>query len=124
MFDIMALQKKIKGGVQMLHENLRARRLRLKMTLQDLSDIVGISKGTLSKYETGHISNIDTKTIVKLADALNCEPSQLMGWESLPQTANKKLDELITLCYTLDDSQLDLIISTVQSYKAAWNARD
>lgn len=108
----------------MLHKNLKARRLKLRMTLKDVSTIVGISQGTLSKYENGHISNIDTHTIELLADALNCEPSQLMGWESLPQTANKKLDELITLCYTLDDDKMDLLIHTVKTYQQAWNALD
>lgn len=94
------------------------------MTLGDLSEEIGLSKGTLSKYETGAITNIDTKTIMKLARILKCTPAQLMGWESLPQTNNKKLDELITYCYQLDDDKLDMIIDTVKTYKKVWNVHD
>lgn len=103
----------------MLHENLRVRRLNLKMTLKNLSDLVGISTATLSKYETGNISNIDTKTIVKLAKALDCEPAQLMGWVPLPSD-NVNLDKIMALCHDLDTQQLELITTTIESYRKIW----
>lgn len=105
----------------MIHQNIKQRRLRLGMTLEQLGDAVGVTKTTIHRYESGDIANIDTQMIEKLADVLKCTPAQLVGWETLPQTGNKKLDELITICYTLESDQLDMIINTVYAYRKAWN---
>lgn len=105
----------------MVHKNIKQKRLKLGYTLEQLGDIVGVTRATIHRYESGNIAHIDTNMIEKLAVALHCTPAQLVGWETLPQTGNKKLDELITLCYTLDQDQLDLIINTVYSFRKAWD---
>ena len=107
----------------MLNENIRNRRLKLGYTLEQVGDAVGVTRATIQRYESGNIANIDTKMIIKLANALNCTPAQLVGWETIPEVGNKKLDELITLCYTLDDDQLQIIIDTVNTYRKVWIAQ-
>lgn len=105
-----------------LHKNIKLRRTRLGMTLGDLGDKVGVTRATIHRYESGNIANIDTRMIEQLANALECTPAQLMGWETLPEVGNKKLDELITLCYTLDDEQLQAIINTVNTFRKVWDS--
>lgn len=55
-----------------------------RMTLAELSGKVGVSRQTLSRYETGVITNISLDMIEKLADALETTPAYIMGWEDDP----------------------------------------
>lgn len=52
------------------------------MTLDELSKVVGVTRQTLSRYETGVISNIPSDMIESIAAALRTTPAQLMGWDS------------------------------------------
>ena len=61
---------------------IHSERLKKDMTLEDLAKIVGVSRQTLSRYETGVISNIPSDKIEQISEALNTTPAYLMGWES------------------------------------------
>ena len=62
-------------------ENIRLRRHMLDMTLEEVAARGGISRQTLSRYETGVISNIPADNVEALAKALDTTPAFLMGWE-------------------------------------------
>lgn len=64
--------------------NIKRRRRELEMTLEDLSKQVGVSRQTLSRYETGVIGNIPSDKIELLAKALCTTPASLMGWDDEP----------------------------------------
>lgn len=51
------------------------------MTLEELSVYAGVTRQTLSRYETGIINNIPSDKIELIADALRTTPGQLMGWD-------------------------------------------
>ena len=63
-------------------ENIRHQRHAMRLTLEEVADQVGISRQTMSRYETGIIANIPSDKIELLAKALKTTPSALMGWES------------------------------------------
>lgn len=65
-------------------ENIRLRRQMLHMTLEEVAAKVGISRQTLSRYETGVIGNIPSDNVEALAKALDTTPACLMGWEEPP----------------------------------------
>lgn len=67
-----------------LIERIRNRRLDLNYSYEDLSNLTGISKSTLQRYETGYIKKVPVQQIQILAKALGVTPSYLMGWEALP----------------------------------------
>ena len=50
------------------------------LTLDALAEMVGTTKQTIQRYETGVISNIPQEKIELLAKALCVTPSVLMGW--------------------------------------------
>ena len=50
------------------------------LTLDALAEMVGTSKQTIQRYETGKISNIPHDKVESLAAALGVAPSELMGW--------------------------------------------
>lgn len=74
-----------------LKDNIKAKRQEQKMTLEELANKIGTTRQTIQKYESGVISNIPLDKIEKLAEALDCSPAYLMGWEETSKTP--KLDE-------------------------------
>lgn len=62
-------------------ELIKALRKKRGMTLEEVGNIVGVSKSTVRKWETGDIANIRRDKIAALAKALGTTPQRLMGWE-------------------------------------------
>ena len=60
------------------------RRLELGKTLEEIGAVVGVSKGTVQRWESGNISNMRRDKIAKLAEALEVSPAQLLGWDDEP----------------------------------------
>lgn len=65
-----------------LIEKIKLRRLELGLSYQELSDLTGINKSTLQRYETGFIKKVPIKQVQIIAKALNVTPGYLMGWEN------------------------------------------
>ena len=114
-------------------ENIKSKRLELNMTLEELANKVGISRQTIQRYESGVISNIPSDKIEKLAEALECSPAFLMGWDQKDQlnekdkkSIDKDLNNIMqefregtdgTAYYNgveLEESDLDLIESAMK----------
>lgn len=68
---------------------IKARRIDLGMTTEDVAKLVGVSNGTISRWETGSIKNQRRDKIELLAKALKTTPADLMGWpeKNKPQRA-------------------------------------
>lgn len=62
-------------------QNIKNRRLQLEMTLEDVAKNIGVSRQTMSRYETGVIGNIPSDKIESIAAILHTTPAYLMGWE-------------------------------------------
>ncbi len=65
-----------------ISERIKKRRQELGMTLEEVAKIVGITRQTIQRYESGVISNIPSDKIELLAIALQTTPAFIMGWES------------------------------------------
>lgn len=65
-----------------LNRNIKKARLQQNMTLDDVAKIVGVSRQTIQRYESGVIGNIPSDKIEKIAMALRTTPGALMGWDS------------------------------------------
>lgn len=66
-----------------LKENIKFYRNKCDLTLEEVAKILGISKPTLQRYESGVISNIPYDKIEGLAEIFGITPAQLMGWDEL-----------------------------------------
>lgn len=64
-----------------LGAKLKNRRLELALTLEEVGNIVGVSKSTVMKWETGDIENMRRDKIALLAKALNVPVLWVMGIE-------------------------------------------
>ena len=53
-----------------LNEKLKARRIELGLSLEQVGNMVGVGKSTVRKWETGDIKNMGRSQIAKYAEAL------------------------------------------------------
>lgn len=53
-----------------------------KMSLNQLSQLVGVSNVNLSKIKTGKVSAIRFSTLVAICEALNCQPGDILEYSS------------------------------------------
>jgi transcriptional regulator with XRE-family HTH domain len=56
---------------------LRKKRVDARLSVADLADRSGISRQTIASLESGRTEDPQTDTLVKLADALGCQPSEI-----------------------------------------------
>ncbi|MEG1965754.1 MAG: S24 family peptidase, partial [Oscillospiraceae bacterium] len=63
-------------------EKIYKRRKELGLTLEQVGNLVGVSKSTVKKWETGYIENMKRDKIYLLSEALQVSPSFIMGWEN------------------------------------------
>lgn len=64
---------------------IKSRRKYLNLTMKEVADKLGVSEGTISRYESGDIQNMGIDKIAALAKVLRCSPGYLMGWEDNPE---------------------------------------
>lgn len=67
-----------------IKEILKSRRIEMGYTMKELADMVGVSEGTISRWESGDIANMRRDKIVALAKALRLSPSVIMEWDEDP----------------------------------------
>lgn len=76
-------------------DRIKSKRLELERTLEDVSKVVGVSRQTIQKYESGVITNIPSDKIELISKALNTTPAYLMGWEDSTESLNDILQNRI-----------------------------
>ena len=57
--------------------NLERMRREAGLSMMKLSEISGVSYPTIVKIETGRIGEVTVKSILRLSDALKCDPKEL-----------------------------------------------
>lgn len=71
-------------------DRLRERRLAMGLTLEQVGEVVGISRSAVQKYEKKVIKNVYTSTVELFAKALHCTPAYLMCWTDNPLEGMQK----------------------------------
>ena len=62
---------------------IKEARINSRLSLKDLGTKVGLSEGTMQRYETGQIKGVDVNLLKKIADVLECSEAYIMGWEDV-----------------------------------------
>lgn len=65
-------------------DRIKALRISLDLSQEELGEKIGVKKQAIYKYETGIVVNLKRSTIANLADALHTSPAYLMGWVNDP----------------------------------------
>lgn len=75
--------------------NIKKYRKETGITLKELGEKIGVQKSAIAKYENGRVKNLKRGVIAKLADALQCSPTYLMGLEE--ENNDMKLSNIIPI---------------------------
>ena len=79
-----------------LANRLRTKRIENNLSLQDVAEKLGVSKVTVSRYETLDITNIPSDKIEGMAKLYKTTPAYLMGWEDKKEKENINIDTINT----------------------------
>ena len=73
------------GRIILRHDRVMADR---KISLNELSEKVGVSNVNLSKMKTGKISAVRFSTLEAICDALSCQPGDILEYDpnAVPET--------------------------------------
>lgn len=72
-------------------QRMKERRKALKISADELAQRLGKDRSTIYRYENGDIENLPLDMLKPIANALDIEPQELMGWEqSEKEEINKK----------------------------------
>ena len=75
-------------------ERIKARRVQLGLSVDELSERLGKNRATVYRYESNEIEKLPTTVLEPLAKALNTTPAYLMGWEDEQPPEPQKPTEL------------------------------
>ena len=107
-------------------KNILEARKNAGLTMEELGKMVGVSRATIKRYESGEIANIPDDKIEKIAKATKVSEAFLMGWDTLKKEnaafharilKDAELQELIKDFLTLDKADQELIKNMIQSLK-------
>lgn len=98
-----------------IQEKIKARRLELGLSLEDVAKELGVNKTTVMRYESKSIEKMPIDVIPPLAKILKCSPEYLMGWEEENLTEVKiEFDDYFPLHYStnLSAGNLDELLDS------------
>ena len=107
-------------------KNISEARKNAGLTMEELGKMVGVSRATIKRYESGEIANIPDDKIEKIAKATKVSEAFLMGWDTLKKEnaafharilKDAELQELIKDFLMLDKTDQELIKNMIQSLK-------
>lgn len=76
---------------------IKSEREKRNMTMKELADKVGVSEGTISRWESGEIANMRRDKILSLSLTLDIPLGTIMGWEQDEKHKTKEKNESNTL---------------------------
>lgn len=74
-------------------QRIKARRIELNLSAEQLAEKIGVSPATIYRYENGGIRHMGTDKLAIIADALSIEPKYLMGWKDVSELLPKNLQK-------------------------------
>lgn len=94
---------------------IHTKRKALGYSLEDVARIVGVSKQTVQKWESGKISDMRRSSIAKLSKALNIPLETLMEWEDVGPAAVTQIDKNILRMAGRDGSYVEKQLTDEQA---------
>lgn len=72
----------MKGGhIMKVGDRIKKRREEIGMSADKLGSLIGVSRSTIYRYESGDIEKLPTDILGPIAKALRVTPAYLMGWD-------------------------------------------
>ncbi len=84
-------------------ERVKARRLELGLSVDEVADALGKNRATVYRYESNEIEKLPTTVLEPLAKVLKVSPGYLMGWEDEETKEDDGKDEINNLQSTVGE---------------------
>lgn len=100
-----------------MNEIIKARRLELGYTMKEEASAIGVSEGTISRWESGQIKNIPRDKIALLSKFLDIPVPVLMDWEPYEQERierNKLIRELERIASVAEIRHLRIVLGLLK----------
>lgn len=102
-----------------LYKNIKARRLELGLSQEELAVKVGYSgKSMIAHIERGDVDLTQSK-IVAIANALSVSPGDLMGWDDDPEQLSPAEDHLLSIYRDLNDEGQEKLVDYADDLAAS-----
>lgn len=113
-------------------DRVKQRRIKLGLSVDELASRINKNRATVYRYESKDIEKLPTTILVPLAEALQTTPAYLMGWLDLEEEhkkedavsdifvklrADSKFLEATEILYSLNEQQLDAVITMLSTFK-------
>ena len=72
-----------------IQDKIKQRRTQLNLTLEEVANVVGVTKATVQRWESGLIANMKRDKIVLLAKALKTSPAYILGLNKSAEEFNQ-----------------------------------
>lgn len=69
---------------------IRDNRLKLNITRAELAEKIGVNPSTITRWESGEVANMTRRNMIKLANALQISPIDLLGITDDPFSNDEK----------------------------------
>lgn len=95
--------------LSIIAENIYKRRKKLDMSQAELAEKMGLGKNgqrSISAWESGQLPKLEN--IIKLADALRCDPEHLLGFDAHPHVTTPWIAEQIQFEEDVIEALIDL----------------
>lgn len=99
-------------------ENIRARREALGISQVGLAEMIGETKQTIWKYESGTVTNIPLPKVEAIAKALHCSTEDITGWETKKEPTVLSTGELGEKLRKLSPEFLRILIRFIELAEA------
>ncbi len=97
-----------------VYERIKARRLELGLSADDVAAALGVSRATVYRYESADIEKLPTQILMPLSSVLRCSPGWLMGWEKEAPFDVSPLEKEIVLKYrALSDDAKEMLLRSL-----------
>ena len=100
-----------------MNEIIKARRLELGYTMKEEASAIGVSEGTVSRWESGSIKNIPREKIALLSKFSDIPVPVLMDWEPYEQERmerNNLIRDLDRMASVADIKHLRIVVDLLK----------
>lgn len=87
-----------------INERIKARRLELGLSVDDIAEKLNINRATYYRYESEEIKKFPLDIVLPLAEILHLSPQVLMGWDKEDRPPDLVV-EIDTIARSMDESQ-------------------
>jgi transcriptional regulator with XRE-family HTH domain len=107
----------MKANLKHVGENIRAARKSKTLTIETLSELVGISESFLGTVERGE-SSISVETLIGICKALDVTADSIVMDSKGPLlTVSDQKDTLLALLRNASEEELDFLIDYIKLYR-------